>query len=1494
MMADSASTPAKSTTMATSSASHYTPSRNASRRTSRHDTPLSSSPLAGSVNGGETGIDVEETRLSALDPRRFTPTLHANLVAEILNLRREVDNKNSLILGLEEQLEAAEDENKELGQTVAGNAQESRSLRRKLDALESGTIGALEKLSFEKKAATESLNELKRRHEAVQKKLKTREDEVDRMNALWDSDRQHWEENKRGLDRKAHVAESRIKMLLQELEVAYAQMPERRNSFQADRPSSRSSAARPFSRASGARSALGHRRGGSIDSFDGPRFSLDDGLSRPTLGNSLADELNMGSEDENDMDGYTSGGALPEERAARIVRPYSSQSNHASESAKARKVLGLTTPDIDDPAVTESRVEEPKWRSDSRTGMSLPALQNIYQDAATQWSPPTSPILHPRSLDTIAEAESLLERDSVYSSKRASMAGSIATLTDRAGSPTLGDPAHPYKRISMVSQACQTVEQPPSPPATPQSPNQGSWTIPRAEMISIATQTEADNPQKPSHLEPSPSSQVPFISVRRPSTSHSRNSSHEGPVLPPQTRSASSQTEAPTYSSASAQTESILIDLPDSPERSSKRFSTNTMSTRASLVIPARKAGERVSSLVKSFEFDTATRQLREIELSRRRRSARLSRYEDVFADFDGEHGNIIVSDMLEGLDLAELTDDSAASKEPTRRTLTRTQDGWKSIQKPESLDTALIEQNEKSLPPNVPLGSPKLVLEDETGKTTQLNTTIGRLRSPPPTRPPPPIPTEPAARPVHPEPHIEKSHHKPAASEEVTGVPDHEANSAKAPKVVKKAKEPDIRKMALISSGTTAHMQRPRSPSAPTQPTNSGNELGLDPPFPVPNRSSSKKLSWIDEPPSPGPGTVTFYGGGIYGRKTIKRSVRKARSGSSTRSPQRQGRASPSLDEEPPLSPSTFGLSSVTSEAPTSKRSESRKDMDESVYGVAEPPSIPGHKSSRSHGSALDGSVQESTTSDTSVVDSIAQTMVGEWMWKYVRRRKSFGLPESAAAEFELGKNSDGNAQRHQRWVWLAPYERAVMWSSKQPTSGPALMGKSGRKLVIQSVLDVRDDTPMPKGANQESSFGRSILILTAQRALKFTATSRERHNIWITALSFLSHSSVLPQTLNAAAPPLPSAENDPLPPPIAGGPLGQRISQPSLQRSRVHDSVRIAKDKKRPSLNPLSTSKRSFTTGSVTPPSNPSVSAPAEHVLEAVASDDDAAEPPLVPRFAKHTRKRSNTGLGVPPTRSFRSFASATTHANASKPSVYSYGTRSDTGSHAGGWATDSGTIRGSILSGMKHNSSHQQNRQSRALGVGTGTVSEVASPLAEPGEGPDGGNFNSNFFEAIGTVGMEAFVDGIDKMATDLHGPSHGRRNRKRDSLAALRERSRSIDRKRAHRISKDMQRRSRGKKDSMIGLKSLDDHAEPVPTPRTTKHRDSRREPEPGHGREREPGQDKDQETRHGDHPNMEKAQHSQSATAKELDFLSFSDLGLNLGLSKPDGDPFTGF
>ncbi|KKF92530.1 Anucleate primary sterigmata protein A [Ceratocystis platani] len=187
---------------------------------------------------------------------------------------------------------------------------------------------------------------------------------------------------------------------------------------------------------------------------------------------------------------------------------------------------------------------------------------------------------------------------------------------------------------------------------------------------------------------------------------------------------------------------------------------------------------------------------------------------------------------------------------------------------------------------------------------------------------------------------------------------------------------------------------------------------------------------------------------------------------------------------------------------------------------------------------------VQSVTSQTTGVVDAIAQTMIGEWMFKYVRRRKSFGVPESSNRE-------EPSNDRHKRWVWLAPYERAILWSSKQPSSNSILMGgKAGRKLLIQSVLDVKDDNPAPKGATQ--LFNRSILILTPQRALKFTAVSAERHYLWLTALSFLAHSSqAIPENL---VPPKPDLVSFEMPPPSSSGNTwagSQRTSEASSRPS-------------------------------------------------------------------------------------------------------------------------------------------------------------------------------------------------------------------------------------------------------------------------------------------------------------------------------------------------------
>ena len=241
---------------------------------------------------------------------------------------------------------------------------------------------------------------------------------------------------------------------------------------------------------------------------------------------------------------------------------------------------------------------------------------------------------------------------------------------------------------------------------------------------------------------------------------------------------------------------------------------------------------------------------------------------------------------------------------------------------------------------------------------------------------------------------------------------------------------------------------------------------------------------------------------------------------------------------------------------------------------------------------------------------------------------------------------------------------------------------------VVIQSVLDVKDDSPLPKGAGMQNQFGRSILVLTPQRALKFTAVTVERHFVWLTALSFLSHSSMDINDL-ASLPPVPQEEDKQRAP-----------APPALRRNPIRDSIRVAKGKK--SWNKSS---------AVQTPAVPEVPGDAAYANDPVP---EAADPPNIPRFSSHTRRRSNTAPRAPPPSAFRSFS----HNAAPAPSTYSTTT-------AGSSDLCSPTSTGppGIQSG-KSSISHR--------------TSEASGPVRS-GPGP-----TPNFFDAVGTVRMEAFVD------------------------------------------------------------------------------------------------------------------------------------------------------
>lgn len=265
---------------------------------------------------------------------------------------------------------------------------------------------------------------------------------------------------------------------------------------------------------------------------------------------------------------------------------------------------------------------------------------------------------------------------------------------------------------------------------------------------------------------------------------------------------------------------------------------------------------------------------------------------------------------------------------------------------------------------------------------------------------------------------------------------------------------------------------------------------------------------------------------------------------------------------------------------------------------------------------------------------------------------------------------------------------------------------------MTIQSVLDVKDDNPIPKGAT--SAFNRSILILTPQRALKFTAMTAERHYIWLTALSFLAHSSQALPDIVASPPPPPKTQ--PLP----------EFEPPQLKGRRpgIRDSIRLAKGRNGggapaiPSIPSVPPSQMGDVANFLIPETIGTITS--SHNRD---DSQDAADPPFIPRFndrsdrnaalGLHGRKRSNTGGRVPPPLSFRGFSGP----------VSSISSHNPTNSTAGASIITAGS------------SEYHQSQGSGTTGWG---VSQTASQRTS-----EASSQRANFFDAIGTVRMEAFI-------------------------------------------------------------------------------------------------------------------------------------------------------
>ncbi|KHN96674.1 uncharacterized protein MAM_05617 [Metarhizium album ARSEF 1941] len=1224
--------------------------------------------------------------ISILDPRRFTPTLHANLVSEILALRRDQDEKTKQIENLENALHSVKEEHEQLQESFTSSSKESRSLKRQLSLLEGGSSSALVELAQERDAAVDSISETKKRLDWAQRKIRSQEDDSQRVHELWAQEKDGWEDERRKYERKLHIAESRLKMVIDEIAAfqpstvdgtPYSALHDHESDAEESEKENDAVSVRTMSMTNSIRHSP----------ISGPI---------PYPGNSLADELNF-DDDQTDADGRES--ALSMQTSPKHIRTFSRDSVTERFHFRNQSIESLRRPAsvargrlFMNPAVLEALEGVDEEMESQAPQTTAPRVS--YMDTGIQYSPPPSPsALRFRSATPVAACQlpKKSEHDTPSRADTEVEANQRKKRVQVVQPLSIGPPNYDNK---MISAAAQTMEMPLSPPKTPQTPFielQTSEKVP--VLVTSSTQTE-EAPEAPdvgaslpSKRAPSPPPlRIPTINIQPPT---SRPTTPQEPRLPQHFKHFGCQVNLSSMlptSDASMQTEGIQVDkrlalLPAHLQPSSISscpISPNASKTKSDndfTPVPPRNPkrltnshdqADLASSPVTSRGDDE---KLRDSSLSlhddsqapfQRGTTRHSNRVSSIFAGFDtasSEEGDEFGD--LDGSD-AEFRTALSAPKPPSNSTRST---------KRGSIGAATTASEQHRVRPLIrsqvkPVGTEvhgSIDLADKENRSKGLHKKL-LSRAP------------------------EKPLHAPTSSS--------------------LNRTSTIRKAAIIQSGIATQKSRSRSPSHPD---------GKHPPFPIPNRASSRRSQIGLYSPSEGHESPTrgemWHRRGSSSRSSYQsHSIRKVRSAAALPRAHRyrkHGSRSP-----PPLSPST--------EAPESPGLPPLPQNDITTPRSRHDKILSSYRKHR-HGLSINtdntnntGPTTDASSSHTiSVVDAIAQTMVGEWMLKYVRRRKSFSVPENT------GKDDSSN-DRHRRWVWLAPYERSILWSSKQPSSGNALLGKTGRKLTIQSVLDVKDDNPAPKV--MPTVFNRSILILTPQRALKFTASSVERHYLWLTALSFLAHSSqAVPEIISA--PHLNTKEHrqhQHQPPPDFEAP------QPKHKRGGIRDSIRLAKGR---------------TAAKIGVPIVPSIpSAPSSRMSEATGlcghgsssagfgghsreQSGEAAEPPFIPRFSErsvhpsgtHGRKRSNTGGHVAPPLSFRGFSGPA-------------------GAGSGPQHSGQSTANESLDTTMS-----SEAHPSQASTNTTWNMSQTASSqrTSEASSRP------SNFFDAIGTVRMEAFI-------------------------------------------------------------------------------------------------------------------------------------------------------
>jgi len=1198
---------------------------------------------------------VNDSNISGLDSQQLdTATLHASLVSEILALRREVGSKHEFIERLEDNLESVKAENDTLQETLSKHAKESRVAKRQLHSVEVGSSSAIDDLCKERDDANEANVELRKRLEGLQRKVRNQDEDAKQTYDAWGKERLLWGDEKRLLERKVLIAEGRLKSIVEEIAT-----------YQIATSSARKLNGVVHRRHRSSMSSIG-----SIRSVFDLRQYHANGSSSHAL--SLAEELNLGNDEDEaagEMDDCNSAHEV-KLRKANGVKLSLANDEVAREllSLISSSRVSMDSMDLALPVI--ATIIEPRPVGAGKVIEVGPRKLNLeYVDTAAQHYSAQSHELHSTSTAGSYEEPGVyhLEVEANQRRKRDPVTSKIHIHTRAMSVPLSTELLVSLEKLQLLPPLLKSSEQ--------TSAEVGQVNDRRSEFISSSTQTEQYHEHgeprlpPPTRCPPPLPISVPSIAIHPPT---SRPSSPKVTLLPPGTRNVGCQTVKEgiiSRRSIAVQTEGIRVD---------KRPIKLPPHLLPSALAAESRAPE-VYSLHKPKDLSPVRENVPDHDMDKTRINYRIQDLALTYKRPTTPLGGV-------GEEPDRLGNDSDAEE-----------GGWSRLKRKFMPNNRFADPGVNELEPD----AEDLHFSDGDYESYALNSGTSkrlnkhsRLAFDPPTPVPENEKVTTTGRPT------QSRSQTSAGSRSSLEKP---SRTLKSQSFSNGGRQHGVRR-PFGQGDTNASTHRSRTPSigSVASSSNFSKTSGPPPPFAIPVRGSSvpnRRRNEQQSSPTPGSDPAS-PGRARDGRLPVRKpTLRKAHSAAML-----PGQKGPQILRS--KIPTGLGTSSHAPSGAHLPPLPISKLPSNSDKAVMRPSTAKSHDFSMS---SPTGNASVGSSAQPSAVDAITAAMIGEWMWKYVRKRKSFGGSNSAQ---DFAKTGDA---RHKRWVWLSPYERTIMWSSKQPNSNATLTGKSRRKcksdhiyftarytdmkvVSIQSVLDVVDDTPLPKGSNLPTVFKRSIIVLTPSRALKFTTMSKERHYVWLTALSFLAHhtSHGVPDLTGLPAP-TSLQEND---------------SHTNSRATSVRrNPMRLTRDK------PLSRPSSRSATPTMAPTNL--VSYPRNNVSTA----QDTAFAPHVPSVPTFSRNRSITN----PT---RGRPTATSSVRSQSMNVSS--------NHSMLSASSSTRAR----SPPRPPSAQKQGHNIEALHVENSLQVRESSPRPSDVSAEFGGN--QNFFDAVGMVRMDAFVN------------------------------------------------------------------------------------------------------------------------------------------------------